>query len=313
MQDMQKYFSKVYMWDKDQAVNDILDKYNDNWFVWINFFYFAYIKAQRLYLTKSTSTKDSKLQIKLRKKFWDFSLSKEYSKVHPNKQKYLIGNLSSSIFRNYHDAIIKWDFLFCDGIALQLAYFFLKIFKKINTENKKKLWLNNMNWTDFLPYFFDELKNKYGNHKFNIILYGSYPEYVNRTKEYFIRKWINIVYAQDGYSELNRNKIEEWLNEYKDKINILLVARSHPDLPIQELRVQKNLEKIKNNNLITFTVGWLFDHVSWVQNRWPKIIRTIKLEWLWRLITHPKRNYKKNLNILSGFSYIFGYLLLKKR
>jgi UDP-N-acetyl-D-mannosaminuronic acid transferase (WecB/TagA/CpsF family) len=50
-----------------------------------------------------------------------------------------------------------------------------------------------------------------------------------------------------------------------------------------------------------------------VQSRWPKIIRTIKLERFWRLISQPKRNYKKVLNILSGFNYIFWYLLLKKR
>lgn len=310
---MQKFLKEIYTGDKNQAVKDVLDTYKDNGYVWINFFYFAYIKAQKLYLTKSTSQKNSKLQKRLRKKFWDFSTKKLYIEEFPYKKKYLPGPLADCSYQDYHNAILAGDFLFCDGIALQVAYFLLKLFKKIPDRDHQKFWLQNLNGTDFLPYFFDELTTKYGNHKLNVILYGSYPDYVKRTKEYFIRKGINVVYIQNGYSELNWNKVEEGIGAYKDKINVLLVARSHPDLPIQELWVQQNLREIKKYNLITFTVGWLFDHLIGVQSRWPKFIRVIKLEWLWRLITSPKRNYRKVLNILSGFSYIFWYLLLKKR
>jgi UDP-N-acetyl-D-mannosaminuronic acid transferase (WecB/TagA/CpsF family) len=175
--------------------------------------------------------------------------------------------LAQSTFKNYHDSLLAGDFLFCDGIACQVAYFLLKIFRKIPQEDQNKFWVNNLNGTDFLPYFFNELKTKYGTHKINVILYGSYPEYVKKTQDYFLRKGIHVVYTQDGYSELDWKSVEEGINEYKDKINILLVARSHPVIPVQELWVAQNLEQIKKNNLITFTVGGLFDHLIGVQSR----------------------------------------------
>jgi hypothetical protein len=43
--------------------------------------------------------------------------------------------------------------------------------------------------------------------------------------------------------------------DYQDTINILLVARSTTDNPIQELRTTKNRTKIKKNKLLVFTVG----------------------------------------------------------
>jgi UDP-N-acetyl-D-mannosaminuronic acid transferase (WecB/TagA/CpsF family) len=58
---------------------------------------------------------------------------------------------------------------------------------------------------------------------------------------------------------------------------------------------------------------WLFDFIAWAQKRAPKFRRTIKLEWLYRLITDPKRNARKVKNSLAIFPYIFKYLILAKK
>ncbi|HCY20675.1 TPA: hypothetical protein DIC40_02255 [Patescibacteria group bacterium] len=50
-----------------------------------------------------------------------------------------------------------------------------------------------------------------------------------------------------------------------------------------------------------------------MQKRAPRLWRTYKLEWLWRLITNPKRNYKKVLDSILIIKYIFSYLLLKNK
>lgn len=321
---MKDFFLKIYDKDAHSAVSDILATYEEKWYTWINFMYFAYIRAQKLYLTPSKKyyykwMLRTKLHNKLQQIFNDFAITTTYANVFPNKQNILIWNLANNTYLDYHEAIIDADFLFADGIALQLSYFLLKIFRKIPKKqsdgynNKNRYRVDNLNGTDFVPYFFSELITKYGSQKINVILYWSYPEYVQRTEAYFQRKWIHVIYYQDGYSEFDRWKLESGLSWYQDKINILLVARSHPHIPIQELRVKNNLEKIQKYKLITFTVWWLFDHLIWAQKRAPKLLRWIKLERFWRLITHPKRNYKKVLNIFAGFKYIFCYLLLKKR
>jgi UDP-N-acetyl-D-mannosaminuronic acid transferase (WecB/TagA/CpsF family) len=274
---MKEILQKIYYNNSNQAVDHILNLYEKQWFVISNFIYFSIIKEQKLFeSTKKTNTQ-----------------------------------------KEYYKAIIRWDFLLPDGIALQIFYYLAQ--NRFNLPTKK---LSNLNWTDFVPFFLDEIKKRYGSQRISLFLYWAKNEIVEEVKNNFIYKWFNVIYIQDGYSELDWNKFIESKKDFKDNINILLTARSTPTNPIQELRTIKNYSKIKDNNLIVFTVWWLFDFLAaenkkantknWVQKRAPKFIRKIKLEWLRRLITDPKRNYKKVKNSFSLFPYIFRYLLLKK-
>lgn len=273
---MQEILKKLYPYKKDKAINDILKFYEKHGFVISNFLYFAVIKIQKLFeSTKKTTTQ------------------KEYKK-----------------------AIMKWNFLFPDGIALQIFYNLAS--NKFNLETRK---LPNLNGTDFVPYFLDELKKRYWSQKLCLFLYWARPAIVQEAKKYFKYKWLNVVFAQDGYSILDRDKLNQSKKDYHDTINIMLVAMSTPQKPIQELRTIKNQTKIKENKFILFTVWWLFDFFAWewtkflrkkwVQKRAPKFIRKMKLERLWRLITDPKRNFKKVKSSLALFPYILKYLLLK--
>ncbi|MEI6672514.1 MAG: hypothetical protein WCL02_04075 [bacterium] len=44
--------------------------------------------------------------------------------------------------------------------------------------------LNNLNGTDFCPYFLSYVKKKYANKSINIILYGTYPHLLEKTKQF---------------------------------------------------------------------------------------------------------------------------------
>jgi exopolysaccharide biosynthesis WecB/TagA/CpsF family protein len=102
--------------------------------------------------------------------------------------------------------------------------------------------------------------------------------------------------------------------KWRDKdINILLNARSTPIYPIQEIWSLANKQSIQNHRLIVLNQWGTFDFWVGDQKRAPKLIRTIKLEWLRRLISDPKRNMKKVLSTLALFWYIFSYLILKKK
>ena len=211
--------------------------------------------------------------------------------------------------KEYKKLILKSDFLLPDGIALQIFYYCAVLLRAIKSETKR---LPNINWTDFTPYFLNDTKQKYWSQRINILLYGSKPNVVEKVKENLTLKWYNVIYIQDGFSEFDREKAEKSLDEYMDTINILLVARSTPKIPIQELRTSRNYQKIIENKLLVMNVGWLFDFIAWVQKRAPKLFRTLKLEWLRRLCSQPKRNYKKVVNSLMIIPYIFRYLILKK-
>lgn len=215
--------------------------------------------------------------------------------------------------KEYKKYLLNSDFLFPDWIALQTFY---KIAAKRfwNLKTKK---LENLNWTDFIPYFLDEIKKRYGSQRLRLYLYWSKPEIADECKKIYTKKWFNVISSQDGFSDFNRKSIDN-SRIVENPINIMLIARW---TPTQEMRVQKNLSKIKNNKMIIFTVWWLFDfiaaswwneNIQWVQKRAPKFVRKMKLERLWRLITDPKRNRKKVKNTLTLPKYILKYLLLKK-
>lgn len=211
--------------------------------------------------------------------------------------------------KEYKKILLKWDFLLPDGLSLQTFYRMANIFWAYKSERKR---LPNLNWTDFTPYFLNDIKQKYWSQRINILLYGSKPNVVEKVKENLSLKWYNVIYIQDGFSEFDRVKAEEALDDYVDTINILLVARSTPKIPLQELRTSRNYQKIQDNKLLVMNVWWLFDFIAWVQKRAPKIIRKLKLERLYRFICDPKRNRKKIKNNLPAPWYVFKYLILKK-
>lgn len=211
--------------------------------------------------------------------------------------------------KEYKKLILKSDYLLPDGIALQIFYYFAVLLWAIKSEKK---WIPNVNWTDFTPFFLDDTKQKYWSQRINILLYGSKPNVVEKVKENLALKWYNVIYIQDWFSEFDREKAEKSLDEYVDTINILLVARSTPKIPIQELWTSRNYRKIQENKLLVMNVWGLFDFIAWVQKRAPKLFRVLKLEWFRRLCSQPKRNWKKVANSLMIFPYIFRYLILKK-
>ncbi|MCK9467215.1 MAG: WecB/TagA/CpsF family glycosyltransferase [Candidatus Absconditabacterales bacterium] len=233
------------------------------------------------------------------------------------EQKLFESTKKTTLQKDYYKAITKGDFLLPDGIALQIFYRLANRRFSLATKN-----LSNLNGTDFIPYFLDEIKKRYGSQRISISLHGAKKEIVQELKHTLSYKGFDISYIQDGYSEFDRDEFKKTKNNNKETLNILLVARSTPTNPIQELRTIKNYYKIKESNLIVFTVGGLFDFLAGespnssvkkgTQKRAPKFVRTIKLERLWRFITDPKRNYKKVKNSFSLFPYIFRYLLLKK-
>lgn len=205
------------------------------------------------------------------------------------------------VYRLYQEAILDADMVLMDGIAFQIYYFLAK---------KKRL--DNLNWTDFCPYFLEYVQKKDTDKKVNIILYWTYSHILEKTITFLMNKWYTVIYAQDGYSNLDWNKIDLALKWKQQDINILLNARSTPDYPIQELWTLANKQKIKEHKLIVMNQWGTFDFWVGEQKRAPKCIRYIKLEWLWRLVLTPKRQIKKTLDSLALFKYVFVYLILKK-
>lgn len=268
---MKPLLEKFFTAPAQQAVESILSVYQQQKFAVVNFVYFANIVAQKLF-------KDNK-----------YKTEKE---------------------REYKKILLKSDFLLPDGIALQIFYFFARLFRRIHTDRYR---LPNLNGTDFVPYFLSEAKKKYGSQRLCLLLYWTKAEYLKIVEEKLKFQGYNVIYSQDGYSDFDWARAQTALKQYQDTTNILLVARSTPQIPLQELWTSRNYQKIQQNELLVFNTGGLFDFISGKgQKRAPKFLRTLKLEWLYRVIVHPKRNFRKVLNSVAILPYLFSYVVLGK-
>lgn len=272
-------FTKLYTKNKESAFKEIIKSYKEKWFLIVNYLYFANIISNWI--------------------IWSKKVNKEFL-----------------------DAITFGDFLLPDWIALNLYY-------------KKYFGLNlpNLNWTDFSNFLLQNLKPG----TYNLILYWSRKDVIKKASKNIESKFnLKVSYFQDWYSEFNFSKLDEIISDFyipsvssktqsiKDwdsnsfslfqennkslqgqKINIFMVWLWTPR---QEIWVKNNIENIKKYKLLTFTQGWTFDFWAWNEKRAPNIFIKLKLEWLWRFITNPKKNFKK---VWYSF-YLFYYLFKKK-
>lgn len=269
---------KIYKNNTKEAFKDIIKKYKEQWFWVVNYLYFANLVSNGIISWKKVN-------------------------------------------REFLEALGAWDFLLPDGIALQLYY-------------KKYFWLSlsNLNWTDFTEYILKNLKSD----EYNLILYWAKKEVIEKAVLNIEQKYrIKIAYFQDGYSEFDFGKLEwlndnfsfswgkwrlsesqfekqiGWVSEFternkkngSEKINIFMVWLWTPK---QEIWIKNNLENIKKYNLLAFSQWGTFDFWAGNEKRAPQIFINLKLEWLWRFITNPRKNFKKVWYSLYLFYYLYG-------
>ncbi|MCX6798228.1 MAG: WecB/TagA/CpsF family glycosyltransferase [Candidatus Falkowbacteria bacterium] len=91
-----------------------------------------------------------------------------------------------------------------------------------------------------------------------------------------------LIIATEKKSHLSDSELNE-LNNFQPLI--LFTALGAPD---QEKIIWHNLKKIPSLRL-ALGVGGTFDFLTKKAKRAPKILRTLGLEWLWRLLKQPKR------------------------
>lgn len=279
---MDKLLSSLFLGDARSALQIILDVYDRNHFCVVDYVYFANIYGKKMFDHHSASY-DTHLFTSL--------LLAGYKQTDIQQ-----------VYTAYQDAIQDADILLPDGIALQIFYYLAK-----------KRWLHNLNGTDFAPYVLESLVQKFGSKKVRILLYGTYPHLLQKTKTFLQDKWYQVVYAQDGYTNLDWDQLDAVLPSQEWVINVLLVARSTPLYPIQEIWTYANKDNLKKYKLLVMNQAGTFDWRVGEQKRAPELVRSLRLERLWRFLADPKRNYKKILDSLGIIVYVFSYLLLKKK
>ena len=131
--------------------------------------------------------------------------------------------------------------------------------------------------------------------KKTIYLFGAKEEVIERLVEVIKKNYpkIKILGFSNGYVE---DKDAVFNEIVKLEPDICLVALG---IPMQEKLIMKYISKVKKG--IYMGVGGTFDVLSGYKKRAPKIFIKLNLEWLYRIVTEPKRLkrfYENNIKFL---------------
>lgn len=174
----------------------------------------------------------------------------------------------------YFDALSRADHLFADGVGMAIA---------------ARLWgirfRDNVNGTDLFPILCEKAAAK----NLAVALLGARPGIAERCARRMEARYpgLRIVWTHHGfYSPQEEERIVHGLN--RSGARILLVAKG---VPLQELWISGRAARLAVPVLAG--VGALFDFYSGAVPRCPWFLRLLRLEWLFRLITEPRRLFRR--------------------
>ena len=136
---------------------------------------------------------------------------------------------------------------------------------------------------------FSDILKYASDHRYRVLLIGGRPKVAERVKECQIREGSKAqITAIQGIADIKNPKQEE----LEEIFSIVADVRPHLTFlafgsPYQEKFIHAHKERFKHITLMG--VGGSFDFVAGIVPRAPGIIRSIGLEWLFRLVIQPWR------------------------
>lgn len=145
--------------------------------------------------------------------------------------------------------------------------------------------LHNFVGTDFIPDFCKATAHK----GYRIYLLGSKPTICQEAAKKLQALAPGIIISGCHHGYFPENRSDEIANQInRSKADILLVAMGNPR---QELWISEYLHKLTVPACIG--VGALFDYLSGAVRRAPQWMLRAKMEWVFRLVTEPRRLGKR--------------------
>ncbi|WJR78795.1 WecB/TagA/CpsF family glycosyltransferase [Bradyrhizobium sp. NP1] len=142
----------------------------------------------------------------------------------------------------------------------------------------------NLNGTDFTPYFFKNTRNNY-----RIFFLGSSSGVAERAARRLIEMCgrHQIAGCQNGYSRAG-DAVAIRAKIIASGADVVLVAMGNP---LQEMWLAENLDA--TGCRLGFGVGALFDFLAGEVSRAPPWVRAARVEWVYRLLLEPGRLWRR--------------------
>lgn len=167
-------------------------------------------------------------------------------------------------------AILQKSLILNDGIGVDIAS--LVLFGKAFPQN--------LNGTDFVPHYLLNTR-----HRYRIFLLGGRPGCAERVARRFSRRYSQHQIVGWHHGHFARDETAKVNAIIKDSnADIVLVGMGNPK---QEVWLADNLAA--TGSRLGFGVGALFDFVTGDARRAPAWMRSVRLEWVYRLMQEPLR------------------------
>ena len=181
----------------------------------------------------------------------------------------------SSVMRDFYNIV---DYVHIDGMAL------IFLGKLLRLPFKRE---HRVTYADWVWSLMEEAVEQ----NWRVLYLGSKPGVADRGAEILKDKYpgLDIATVHGYFSLHNQNhKVIEKINSYKP--NVLMVGMG---MPRQEEWILDNIHKIEVN--IVLPSGACIDYIAKEIATPPRWMGKVGLEWLYRLITEPKRLWKRYL------------------
>lgn len=219
----------------------------------------------------------------------------------------------------YAQVLNKADLSIMDGIGLLWAKKFLRL------ENKTKnplilsleaiicafdVLLNSTNERYPGRILFEDLIIEAKTKSLKVYLLGGEGETAGKVAQKLSAKYkdLKIEYSSGPWLNLQGEPADKAQKEIENKA-ITKINKFRPDLlfvafgpPKQEFWLERNRFKIKAQ--VGMSVGGTFDYIAERVPNPPQFISGLGLEWLWRLITQPKKRVARIYTALVKFPYV---------
>jgi exopolysaccharide biosynthesis WecB/TagA/CpsF family protein len=142
----------------------------------------------------------------------------------------------------------------------------------------------NLNGTDFVPALltFMEQPKRVG-------LVGAHRDIIEKAAQNFRdhAPWHEFIVISDGYfDKIDSSAVTSEIE--RQKLDILIVGMG---TPLQEKWVADHIRP--QHARLVLTVGALFDFISGTVPRAPRMVRALRLEWIYRLAQEPSRLWRR--------------------
>lgn len=142
----------------------------------------------------------------------------------------------------------------------------------------------------------------------SVFLYGAKPEIVSQAAKLLRKRYpgLEIAGTRHGYvADDDMDQLIETIN--RAEARVLFVGLGSPR---QELWMSRNRDRL--NVQICQGVGGSFDAICGNPRRAPKVMRKLNLEWLYRLVSQPKRAHRQ-LVLPKFAAQVFQRLIFRRQ